>query len=43
MVKRKDDLPGYAVGGLSGGEEKDVFWKMYAASHLSCFIRLTLL
>lgn len=26
MVKR--DTPGYAVGGLSGGEEKDVFWKM---------------
>lgn len=22
MVKRKDDIPGYAVGGLSGGEEK---------------------
>lgn len=26
MIKR--DTPGYAVGGLSGGEEKDVFWKM---------------
>ena len=26
MVKR--DTPGYAVGGLSGGEEKDVFWQM---------------
>lgn len=26
MVKR--DTPGYAVGGLSGGEEKDVFWKI---------------
>lgn len=22
------DLPGYAIGGLSGGEEKDVFWKV---------------
>lgn len=22
MVKRKDDVPGYAIGGLSGGEEK---------------------
>lgn len=22
------DLPGYAVGGLSGGEAKDVFWKV---------------
>lgn len=26
MVKR--DLPGYAIGGLSGGEEKDCFWKV---------------
>lgn len=26
MVKR--DLPGYAIGGLSGGEEKDVFWRI---------------
>ena len=26
MVKR--DTPGYAIGGLSGGEEKDIFWKM---------------
>lgn len=26
MVKR--DLPGYAVGGLSGGEAKDRFWRM---------------
>ncbi|KAL1917529.1 uncharacterized protein VTP21DRAFT_3922 [Calcarisporiella thermophila] len=26
MLKR--DLPGYAIGGLSGGEEKDVFWKI---------------
>lgn len=22
------DMPGYAIGGLSGGEEKDVFWRM---------------
>lgn len=22
------NLPGYAIGGLSGGEEKDVFWKV---------------
>lgn len=21
-------MPGYAIGGLSGGEEKDVFWRM---------------
>ena len=26
MVKR--DLPGYAIGGLSGGEEKDIFWRI---------------
>jgi len=25
MVKR--DTPGYAIGGLSGGEEKDKFWR----------------
>ncbi|XP_070532409.1 queuine tRNA-ribosyltransferase catalytic subunit 1-like isoform X2 [Ptychodera flava] len=30
MVKR--DTPGYAIGGLSGGEEKEHFWKMV---HLS--------
>ena len=26
MAKR--DLPGYAIGGLSGGEKKDIFWKI---------------
>ena len=26
MIKR--DLPGYAIGGLSGGEEKDTFWRI---------------
>ena len=26
MAKR--DLPGYAIGGLSGGEEKDKFWRV---------------
>ncbi|KAI8381545.1 queuine tRNA-ribosyltransferase [Radiomyces spectabilis] len=26
MVKR--DMPGYAIGGLSGGEEKEAFWKI---------------
>jgi queuine tRNA-ribosyltransferase len=26
MVKR--DCPGYAIGGLSGGEEKEEFWKI---------------
>ncbi|CAG7850857.1 Queuine tRNA-ribosyltransferase; AltName: Full=Guanine insertion enzyme; AltName: Full=tRNA-guanine transglycosylase [Serendipita indica DSM 11827] len=28
MIKRKDDIPGYAIGGLSGGEEKDIFWRI---------------
>ena len=42
--KRKDcaakltarDVPGFAIGGLSGGEEKDTFWRIVAvsASHL---------
>lgn len=26
MVRR--DTPGYAIGGLSGGEEKDKFWRV---------------
>ncbi|XP_006631729.2 queuine tRNA-ribosyltransferase catalytic subunit 1 [Lepisosteus oculatus] len=30
MTKR--DVPGFAVGGLSGGEEKDDFWKMVTLS-----------
>ncbi|TFK75401.1 tRNA-guanine transglycosylase [Pluteus cervinus] len=28
MTKRKDGVAGYAIGGLSGGEEKDIFWKI---------------
>ncbi|ESK97075.1 queuine trna-ribosyltransferase [Moniliophthora roreri MCA 2997] len=28
MIQRKDGVAGYAVGGLSGGEEKDVFWRI---------------
>ena len=28
MVKR--DLPGYAIGGLAGGEDKDEFWRVVA-------------
>ncbi len=28
MAKR--DLPGYAIGGLSGGESKDLFWRVVA-------------
>ncbi|KAF5370826.1 hypothetical protein D9758_001987 [Tetrapyrgos nigripes] len=28
MIERKDRVAGYAIGGLSGGEEKDVFWRV---------------
>lgn len=28
MIKRKDRVAGYAIGGLSGGEAKDEFWRM---------------
>lgn len=28
MVKRHDGVAGYAIGGLSGGEEKDIFWRI---------------
>lgn len=30
MTKR--DVPGFAIGGLSGGEEKADFWKMVTLS-----------
>ena len=30
LVKR--DVPGFAIGGLSGGEEKSFFWKMVTLS-----------
>jgi len=30
MIKRKDGVAGYAIGGLSGGEAKDIFWKVIA-------------
>ena len=26
MLKRDAQLPGYAIGGLAGGEEKSLFW-----------------
>lgn len=26
------DTPGYAIGGLAGGESKDAFWRMVAIS-----------
>ncbi|KAJ6625610.1 queuine tRNA-ribosyltransferase [Mycena sp. CBHHK59/15] len=28
MTQRKDDVAGFAIGGLSGGEEKDIFWQI---------------
>ncbi|KAF9241608.1 tRNA-guanine(15) transglycosylase-like protein [Melanogaster broomeanus] len=28
MIERKDRVAGYAIGGLSGGEEKAVFWRI---------------
>ncbi|KDR75869.1 hypothetical protein GALMADRAFT_68696 [Galerina marginata CBS 339.88] len=28
MIERRDGVAGYAIGGLSGGEEKDVFWQI---------------
>ncbi|GLB37445.1 putative catalytic subunit of the queuine tRNA-ribosyltransferase (TGT) that catalyzes the base-exchange of a guanine (G) residue with queuine (Q) at position 34 (anticodon wobble position) in tRNAs with GU(N) anticodons (tRNA-Asp, -Asn, -His and -Tyr), resulting in the hypermodified nucleoside queuosine (7-(((4,5-cis- dihydroxy-2-cyclopenten-1-yl)amino)methyl)-7-deazaguanosine) [Lyophyllum shimeji] len=28
MMKRKEGVAGFAIGGLSGGEEKDVFWRV---------------
>ncbi|KAM4678264.1 LOW QUALITY PROTEIN: queuine tRNA-ribosyltransferase catalytic subunit 1 [Discoglossus pictus] len=32
MEMTKRDVPGFAIGGLSGGEEKDHFWKMVTLS-----------
>ena len=28
-AERAAQIPGYAIGGLSGGEEKTIFWQMY--------------
>ncbi|KAF9471596.1 tRNA-guanine transglycosylase [Pholiota conissans] len=28
MIARRNGVAGYAIGGLSGGEEKDVFWRV---------------
>ncbi|EPQ57230.1 Queuine tRNA-ribosyltransferase [Gloeophyllum trabeum ATCC 11539] len=28
MIQRKDRVAGYAIGGLSGGEAKDTFWRI---------------
>ncbi|KAK2956720.1 putative Queuine tRNA-ribosyltransferase catalytic subunit 1 [Blattamonas nauphoetae] len=30
FLQRDDHIPGYAIGGLSGGEEKDIFWRVVA-------------
>lgn len=35
MVKRKDSLGGFAIGGLSGGEKKEIFWRSVKTS-VSC-------
>ncbi|KAJ2928643.1 hypothetical protein H1R20_g8443, partial [Candolleomyces eurysporus] len=32
MISRKDRVAGYAIGGLSGGEEKDTFWRIVQKS-----------
>nr|CAH8875764.1 unnamed protein product [Trichobilharzia regenti] len=32
MLKRKDKIAGYAIGGLSGGEAKDDFWRIVKLS-----------
>jgi queuine tRNA-ribosyltransferase catalytic subunit len=30
MLQRDDQLPGYAIGGLAGGEDKRSFWRVVA-------------
>merc|ERR1712097_81512 len=30
LLARDEHLPGYAIGGLAGGESKDDFWRMVA-------------
>ena len=30
MIKRDASLPGYAIGGLVGGEDKNLFWRLVA-------------
>jgi queuine tRNA-ribosyltransferase len=32
MAKRRESLGGFAIGGLSGGEEKDIFWRSVKTS-----------
>ena len=42
MIKR--DMPGYAIGGLAGGESKDHFWRVVehvSHSSWSCWLNLT--
>jgi len=31
LIQRGDKVPGFAIGGLSGGEEKDLFWRMVSS------------
>ena len=38
MIKR--DLPGYAIGGLAGGEDKNGFWRVVA--HVRILYRMNL-
>ena len=38
MVKRKDHLGGFPIGGLSGGEAKEIFWRSVKTS-ASCLPR----
>jgi len=33
LVARNRKVPGFAIGGLSGGEEKDQFWRMVSLSN----------
>lgn len=28
MINRDNYIPGYAIGGLAGGEDKDKFWRV---------------
>ena len=38
MIRR--DLPGYAIGGLAGGEDKNGFWRVVA--HVRILYRVNL-
>jgi queuine tRNA-ribosyltransferase len=36
MLKRDKHLPGYAIGGISGGEEKNAFWRVVEQVSIFC-------